>query len=177
MSALFKEILQQQRYRRGTTLSSAYSSLLTPSEYLDHLKEKSGVYTVWEPVDKCSNCDKSKLKLIYAGKAGETTKEGALGRLKVHLQKKFANHKEIHIVLFKCKNRTAKFYEQAILDVYDTEFNKQENPGQDTMYFLLDKADWYGTYINEQAYDFCRKNDKNYDVKEFCYKGDKVNKP
>jgi len=147
---------------------------LTPGEYLDHLNKKAGVYTVWEPVDKCSYCDKLKLKLIYAGKAGETTKAGALGRLKSHLKSKFSNHEEIHIVFFPCINRIAKYYEQAILDVYNTKFNEQENPGTDTMYIFIKNDTWDGTYADEQAYAFSKKNDQNHDVEEFCYEEDRA---
>ncbi|EGU9031301.1 hypothetical protein GA076_24035 [Vibrio parahaemolyticus] len=102
---------------------------LTLHETLSLIGNKTGVYTFWVVQDQCITHNQYKLRLVYVGKAGSDA--GVSARIKSQLKRGEDFDDNFFISFYECKNRTAKFIEQLVLDSYFVPYNREENPRHD----------------------------------------------
>ena len=124
------EVINQSAFCTSFQLNLVEGSIgkLTLRDFLYDLKGKMGLYFAWRDEGRCDEHGHYFVRAIYAGK-GFT-----LGRILSHAKARFPKDEQVWVTFFECENRMAKFLEQAFLDTYEFELNKNENPGTAPLY-------------------------------------------
>jgi len=137
---------------------------LNPNQVFSGLNGKVGIYQLWEETGYCGDHqDQRKIECTYVGKTG-SRKVSVSGRIKNHLKDKWRRGETMYVTYYSCINRTAKYLEQVLLDVYKFEHNGHENPGREVLEVMYpEELLLHGTGLHEisemmaKAYpeDFC----------------------
>lgn len=101
-----------------------------------NIRNNSGVYILWERDDYCATHEIFHCSALYVGKGAIQT------RLISHSKCKRPNESDItYFSYFPTSNRTAKYIEQLILDIYHLPLNENENTGQDALCAYIDQSE------------------------------------